>query len=66
MSYHKVLLVRRNGKDFMPTSSSKSLQTSSVNVIQCVTTAMGNFKIALSVGWLPEQYLNTVKERSKF
>ena len=42
MSYHKVLLVRRNGKDFMPTSSSKALQTSSINVIQCVPTAMGN------------------------
>ena len=42
MTYHKVLLVRRNGKDFMPKSSSKLLQTSSINVIQCVPTAMDN------------------------
>ena len=42
VSYHKVLLVRRNGEDFMPTSSSKSLQPSSIDVIQCVATAMGN------------------------
>ena len=42
VSYRKVLLVRRNGEDFMPTSSSKSLQTSSIDVIECVQTAMGN------------------------